>query len=80
MRLFIIFLFLSFNVYSQNVIKINLLRIDKPYHVSIFQANYSSNFFYPSLERYKFILPLDFNFRKNYFYYTENKRKYKLYL
>lgn len=80
MRLFIIFLFLSFNIYSQSLIRINLLRIDIPYHVSIFQANYASNFFYSSLERYKFILPLDFKFRKNYFYYVENKRTYKLYL
>lgn len=83
MRAIIIFsLFISLQSVAQDTltVKLPLIQNETPMMVGPYQSNYSSNLYYRSLERYKIIIPLDFKFRKGYFYYRDyNKRTYKIY-
>ena len=61
------------------VIRLPFIQDEQPIITNKYDANYPNNLYYISLNRYKIIIPLDFKFRKNYFFYNEKKRTYKIY-
>jgi len=75
-----IFLLMCQFIYSQDTLEVRLepLQYEEPIIVPRHIANYPPFYYYKSLDRYKLIIPLDFKFRKNYFFYRDRKKVYKI--